>query len=194
MPLIYLHLFTRDALPSVTIRRGRMPACQASLPVPRQPSASVERWQCTYVSATWCFRVLPPPRPCDAPAATGCMFVLVCVGSTMATELMAGAPVYLLVMAGVWAHVVGLWRHASDLSWRRPSMAVWATGWGGASCRTRDQLESERVRVARIADRSAVARGRLHRTTVGDLDDSCPFERQLVPRGAWYITGTPSRK
>ena len=118
------------------------------------------------------------PRPCvfRGRATTGCMLVLVWVGSTMATELMAGAPVYLLVMAGVWAHVVGLWRHASDLSWRRPSMAVWATGWGGASCRTRDQLELERVRVTRIADRSALARRLLQCTTVGDLTDSCPFE------------------
>ena len=41
---------------------------------------------------------------------------------------------------------------------------------------TRDQLESERVRVTRIADRCAVARGVLDRTTVGDLKDSCPFE------------------
>ena len=57
------------------------------------------------------------------------MFVLVWVGSTMATELMAGAPAYLLAMAGVWAHVVGLWRHAGDLSWHGPSMAVRTVVW-----------------------------------------------------------------
>ena len=171
-----VHWDVRDALPSVTTRRGRMLAWQASLPVPRQPSASVERWWCTPVPATSCFRVLPPPRPCDVPAATGYMFERGWVGSTMATELMVGAPAYLLVMAGVWAHVVGLWRHASDLSWHGPSMAVRTTGCGGASCRMRDQLELERVRVTRIADRCAVARGMLHRTTVGDLTDSCPFE------------------
>ena len=38
------------------------------------------------------------PRPClfRGRATTGCMLVLVWVGSTMATELMAGAPAYLI--------------------------------------------------------------------------------------------------
>ena len=133
VPVIYVYLRARARFRDLSTCRGRMPAYQTSPPVPRQHSASSDRWWCTPVPATSCFRVLPPPRPCDVPAATGYMFERGWVGSTMATELMVGAPAYLLVMAGVWAHVVGLWRHASDLSWHGPSMAVRTTGCGGAS-------------------------------------------------------------
>ena len=43
-----------------------------------------------------------------------------------------------------------------------------------------DQLGLEPLGAVRIADRSTVARRRLHRTTVGDLRDPSALEPQLV--------------
>ena len=112
-----VHWDVRDALPSVTTRRGRMLAWQASLPVPRQLLSKLGE-----LAMHSHARDIALPRPCvfRGRATTGCMLVLVWVGSTMSTEVMVGAPACLLVMPGVWPHVVRLWRHASDLFGDRP--------------------------------------------------------------------------
>ena len=52
----------------------------------------------------------------------------------------------------------------------------WCIVWTG------DQLESERVRVTRIADRCDIAHRVLYVTTVGDSHNSKGLELQLVPQ------------